>query len=371
MRCPKCHYLSFEPEPRCRNCGHALDLSGPLDVAIPGLITDEPVAAPAIVEAAAPPRASSVAAEPVKPERTSDQGGPPASLFRERARLRPDTPAGPFDDARDETIRAVADDRVGPALTEPMVPQRREVPRPPALPVVPPTTELPLFVKALSDGDGIAPELDEPLVKVPSAPRPPLAVRMRTPDAPPPPPADLRPTEQMDAFDRELFDDLKRLDRFEPKRALEGIRESEGPPDEHDRTGASARAVAAAIDAAVLLSIMIAVLWVTLRWCDLSFAEIAMLPVAPIATFFVAIILGYWLLFTAAGGQTLGKMATHLRVVDARVVEPEMVTIGQAFRRSCGSVLTVATLGLGWLPGLVGDRRTLHDWLADTRVIRS
>ena len=25
MRCPKCHYLSFEPEPRCRNCGFDLE----------------------------------------------------------------------------------------------------------------------------------------------------------------------------------------------------------------------------------------------------------------------------------------------------------------------------------------------------------
>ena len=24
MRCPKCHYLSFEPEPRCKNCGYDL-----------------------------------------------------------------------------------------------------------------------------------------------------------------------------------------------------------------------------------------------------------------------------------------------------------------------------------------------------------
>ena len=78
-----------------------------------------------------------------------------------------------------------------------------------------------------------------------------------------------------------------------------------------------------------------------------------------------------WLLFTAAGGQTLGKMAAHLRVVDATAEEPEMVTIGQAFRRSCASVLTVATLGLGWLPGLFGDGRALHDRLAGTRVIRS
>ena len=26
MRCTKCHYLSFDPEPRCRNCGHDLSM---------------------------------------------------------------------------------------------------------------------------------------------------------------------------------------------------------------------------------------------------------------------------------------------------------------------------------------------------------
>ena len=27
MRCPKCHYLSFDPEPRCRNCGYDLEVA--------------------------------------------------------------------------------------------------------------------------------------------------------------------------------------------------------------------------------------------------------------------------------------------------------------------------------------------------------
>ena len=26
MRCPKCHYLSFDPDPRCKNCGYDLDV---------------------------------------------------------------------------------------------------------------------------------------------------------------------------------------------------------------------------------------------------------------------------------------------------------------------------------------------------------
>ena len=27
MRCPKCHYLSFDPEPRCKNCGYDLEVA--------------------------------------------------------------------------------------------------------------------------------------------------------------------------------------------------------------------------------------------------------------------------------------------------------------------------------------------------------
>src|SRR6266849_5257056 len=33
MRCPKCRYLSFEPEPRCKNCGYDLSF-GPDDLVI-------------------------------------------------------------------------------------------------------------------------------------------------------------------------------------------------------------------------------------------------------------------------------------------------------------------------------------------------
>ena len=29
MRCPTCHYLGFEPEPRCKNCGYDFSFSEP------------------------------------------------------------------------------------------------------------------------------------------------------------------------------------------------------------------------------------------------------------------------------------------------------------------------------------------------------
>src|SRR6187401_1006565 len=56
MRCPKCHYLSFDPEPRCKNCGYDLEVADadlamrtaePADAALPDLTLHEPVPAKA------------------------------------------------------------------------------------------------------------------------------------------------------------------------------------------------------------------------------------------------------------------------------------------------------------------------------------
>jgi len=44
MRCPKCHYLSFDPEPRCKNCGYGLSLDEPdLLIRDSGASDDEPL----------------------------------------------------------------------------------------------------------------------------------------------------------------------------------------------------------------------------------------------------------------------------------------------------------------------------------------
>ena len=120
MRCPKCHYLSFEPAPRCRNCGYDLSLSVP-DLAIK--VEDPPV-------------------------------GPYADLDLQR--------------------RDTGD---APAARDPLQEDKRSVTPTPRSPSV--TAELPLFVRAspVAEDPG-----DEPLVSVPATPRPPLAVRRPTPD---------------------------------------------------------------------------------------------------------------------------------------------------------------------------------------------
>ena len=68
-----------------------------------------------------------------------------------------------------------------------------------------------------------------------------------------------------------------------------------------------------------------------------------------------------------AGGQTFGKMAFGVRVVD-RAGHP--VTTSVAVVRALGYLVSVLPLGLGVvLMFLDTERRALHDRLAGTRVL--
>ncbi len=128
------------------------------------------------------------------------------------------------------------------------------------------------------------------------------------------------------------------------------------------------RALAAALDLAILAAIDWVVVYFTLRMCGLSTAEIAVLPKVPLAAFFLIVNGGYLAAFTAAGGQTIGKMAFGLRVV-AHADLP--VSGGLAIVRALGCIASVASLGIGFVPALLADGgRAIEDRLADTRVVR-
>ena len=129
------------------------------------------------------------------------------------------------------------------------------------------------------------------------------------------------------------------------------------------------RIAAAGIDLAILAGIDIAVLWLTLRIAALqpTISDLAILPVVPMAAFCAVLAFLYLVGFTVGGGQTIGKMATGIRVVgdDGRGGD-----LTGAVVRALGCLAMVATAGLAWLPVLVGaDRRGLHDRLAGTRVV--
>ena len=233
-----------------------------------------------------------------------------------------------------------------------------------------PAADLPLF------------EDDRPLVSVPATPRAPLSVRRTTqdpaklrsrhaPPAPlkPPPPADL--DLQFDAEPEEpeiapapvdtppLRQRATEETRSDPREPASGLR----------------RLAAAAIDILIIGSIDLTVVYFTMRMAGLDASEFFFLPVVPLGAFLLLINGGYAVMFTAATGQTIGKMATGIRVVGTAPADVihDRVTFGRAVLRTAGYFASLLPAGLGFLPAFIGPRehRALHDRLAETRVVRA
>src|SRR5207245_1722765 len=121
-------------------------------------------------------------------------------------------------------------------------------------------------------------------------------------------------------------------------------------------------------------AIDLVVVYFTLKICDLAFTQVLTLPLAPLLSFLFLLDGGYLSTFVAANGQTIGKMATGIRVIPADPAAPpsERVTFGQAVVRAAGYLVSALPAGLGFLPAFFGqDRRALHDRLADTRVVKA
>lgn len=217
-------------------------------------------------------------------------------------------------------------------------------------------SDLPLFARASGD---------RRLVTPPAAPRAPLAVRRSNP---------------VIARERSRVPDEPTLDLGVPegpgRRRRDALPASATAPTSMEPAVASLvpRTAAAIIDAALIGSIHAGVIYLTLRLCGLTPAELRVLPLAPLAAFLILLAGGYIVSFTVAGGQTIGKMAARIRVVPIPERDPgsARVTLGSAVLRAAGCLVSVLTAGLGYVPALLShDRRALHDRLADTRVVRA
>jgi uncharacterized RDD family membrane protein YckC len=227
---------------------------------------------------------------------------------------------------------------------------------------------LPLFRSGTGDPDA-------PLVTPGAAPRAPLAVRRAAPAAPRPrvrrdnPPDE--PRLALDTADMPVV----------PPRSVEAAvaavnvgRDEPGEESAIPAAGAGARLAGGVVDLLLLGAIDVAIIYLTLRICELTFAQTLTLPLAPLISFLVLLNGGYLAAFVAASGQTIGKMAAGTRVVSADPGAPvnDRVSFEQAVLRAAASVLSALPLGLGFLPALVGrERRALHDRLADTRVVKA
>jgi len=77
----------------------------------------------------------------------------------------------------------------------------------------------------------------------------------------------------------------------------------------------------------------------------------------------------YFFLFTALRGQTFGKHMMRVKVIDAYGQRPSMV---RALTRTAAYLpsLVLLALGLLWI-GFDREKRGLHDWIADTYVVKA
>jgi uncharacterized RDD family membrane protein YckC len=309
MKCPKCQYISFDSAERCRNCGFEFALATP-DVDLP-----------------------------LRP-------GPPAE--------------GP---SRDFTYR-------GPSA--PQAPAQGGGARGARTPG---GLDLPLFSEPVPGVD------DTPLIKVPATPRAPLAVRRSATDTPrhtpPAPPEGVRRPpvapgpEQVLDFGADAA--ARQPARETASRGGNAVSAEPGvqrgvPMTAGEAAPAARRLAAGLVDLGIMAAIDGLVVYFTLRLTGLGARQITHLPLLPLLGFFVLLNGGYLAGFTAASGQTMGKMLAGLRVVSE---SGRPVPLGHAFVRAAFWVLSVLPLGLGCLPALSGTGRTLHDRLASTRVVRA
>jgi uncharacterized RDD family membrane protein YckC len=312
MKCPKCSYLGFETGDRCKNCGYdfsLIDCSPPDDADI-----DLTLAAP--VTAHTP------------------------------------TTTPEWADAVD---RALGTTSIAPEALEP---------EPPPAPPAPVTLPSPMALQAPQAPQALPLyELDdEPLIRLPAAPRPPLAVR-KTPEIPRlravPKPARVRSAEPALQF-TEIEEEAP--ESVEEAAPVAVVNFSAAEPG-----AAGARLAAAAIDHLILGGIDVAVVYLTLRLAEVDIGGWPTLPLAPLATFLGLLKVAYFSAFTAIGGQTIGKMAMGLRVVTD---QGGAVDGACAIRRTLAGTISTLVLGLGFVPALIGaERRALHDHLAHTRVV--
>jgi uncharacterized RDD family membrane protein YckC len=197
---------------------------------------------------------------------------------------------------------------------------------------------------------------DLPLFGPAPAPRAPLSVR--------------RPAQEP----RESHRETPRL-RFERPAAAPALDASSDEDADGSAASAPRRLLAGLIDATIVAGIDFLVLYLTLRLCGLSFAEAYVLPIVPFIGFLLLLNGGYLAAFTAASGQTIGKMAAGIKVVGAPPGEAATpagrVSFGLASLRTLAYLASALPAGLGFVPAFIGrDRRALHDRLAETRVVR-
>ncbi len=316
MKCPKCGYLGFESGDRCRNCGYDFSLAPSF---APPSLDGSGGRAPAVDFVLDP------GPEVVRPSLDLDR------LIGEL----------------NATETAAAD--------LPLFPP----PQPDKLDAL--DKELPPPVPAPRRTRTTAAAEDAPLITAPARPRAPLGVRRSTGEIPRARP---RTTRTPVPHEEPLFETPPVAvigQAFEREKAAMA---AGGLP-----AGSFSRVSAGLIDAALISTVDTVVVYLTLRLLGLSTANMFDLPLLPLAAFFLLLNGGYFVAFTAVGGQSIGKMALRIKVIGENA---GAVPVAQAVVRTIAYIASALPLGAGFLTGIIrADRLALHDRLAHTRVVRA
>lgn len=343
MKCPKCGYLGFDHADRCRNCGY--DFSLAVAVAAPEL----PLRAEPQVDGLPDLALAAPHAEPdltAELDRDLDRILSAPSTASELPTFPPERPAAaPSQPARGRTPAPASVPAPSPTPA---------APEPPAAPA----DALPLFGGPITD--------DVPLITKASPPRAPLAVRRATPEVPRLRPESPRPTSAEPRLDLDVPE--APVSSIGPSARARHLAWPEPAAEVDGDAAIGARLVAVAIDLLVLAAIDAIVIYFTLQICGLKASELGILPKGPLLAFLAVQNGGYLVAFTA-GGQTLGKMATGIKVVAAG--SGASIDVGRAALRTLMWIVLAVPAGLGFLSVLAGDRRGFHDRFAGTRVVRA
>jgi uncharacterized RDD family membrane protein YckC len=352
MKCPKCEYLGFETGDRCKNCGYDFSTLMAAEDAVPDFDLQTHDEASAVPDAWL--------------KELDQDFGVPQRFSDTIDTIHRIEPFAPLELTTDSPLAPIAVSPIAPINESPFAPTS-EAPshRPASAPIAPtrvspfaPASETPIALPLFPPVQAVD---DEPLIRMPAAPRAPLAVR-RTPDA-----------QRLRAFARPAQRDIEPAFEFAEDTTEPGAAASSSAPSVASAlagvvtSGPWARLAAAAIDHAILLAIDASVVYFTLKIAALTLADWRLVPLAPLAAFLLLFKFTYFSAFTAVGGQTIGKMGSGIRVIAA---DGTVVDASRAVRRTLAGAVSLLTLGVGFAPAIFGaDHRALHDRVAGTRVV--
>ena len=81
----------------------------------------------------------------------------------------------------------------------------------------------------------------------------------------------------------------------------------------------------------------------------------------------MALTIGYNVYFVSTRGATIGKQVLGLKIIRS---DGAPVSVGRAFGRYFAQIVSGIVLYIGFImAGFDSEKRALHDYMADTRVI--